>query len=44
MNDGTPYNTQVNWKKKRNCIVCGSRRKSAHNPEKICASCWRDLS
>ena len=43
MNDGSMWNKHPNWKMKRNCKVCGSRRKSAANPDRICAKCWREI-
>lgn len=44
MNDGSQWNKHSNYKIRRNCIICGARKKSAANPERICAKCWRELA
>jgi hypothetical protein len=42
MNDGSQYNIGRLWTRARKCKVCGLRRKSACNPERICAKCYRE--
>ena len=43
MNDGSSYNIGRLWTRKRKCSNCGKLRKSAKNPERLCAKCWREI-
>ena len=44
MNDGSLWNKHSNYKIRRNCCICRARKKSAANPDRVCASCWRKFS